>query len=86
MKTTIELARLAGVRDEYKYLERFAALVRSDERKIARNELLTKAMWQRFENEIRVDEREALLDLVDAYAKNNKDLVEAIRARNKDLG
>lgn len=27
------------------------------------------------------NEREALLDLVDAYAKNNTDLAEAIRAR-----
>lgn len=40
MKTTIEMARVAGVRDdghrfefsEYKYLERFAELVRADER------------------------------------------------------
>ena len=40
MKTIIEIARVAGVRDdghrfefsEYKYLERFAALVRADER------------------------------------------------------
>jgi len=28
-------------------------------------------------------EREAILDLVDAYAKNNTDLADAIRARNK---
>ncbi len=41
MKTVIEMARIAGVRDdghrfefsEYKYLERFAELVRADERK-----------------------------------------------------
>lgn len=40
MKTLIEMARIAGVRDdgyrfefsEYKYLERFAELVRADER------------------------------------------------------
>lgn len=40
MKTIIEMARVAGVRDdghrfefsEYKYLERFAVLVRADER------------------------------------------------------
>jgi hypothetical protein len=40
MKTVIEMARIAGVRDdghrfefsEYKYLERFAELVRADER------------------------------------------------------
>jgi len=30
---------------------------------------------------VRADEREAILDLVDGYAKNNTDLVEAIRAR-----
>ena len=29
-------------------------------------------------------EREAILDLVDGYAKNNTDLAEAIRARSKD--
>jgi len=41
MKTVIEMARIAGVRDdghrfefsEYKYLERFAEIVRADERK-----------------------------------------------------
>ena len=64
MKTIIEMARVAGVRDdghrfefsEYKYLELFAALVRADE-------------------------RDAILDLVDSYAKNNTDLADAIRAR-----
>jgi hypothetical protein len=39
-----------------------------------------------FEALVRADERsverEALLDLVDAYAKNNTDLKAAIRARN----
>ena len=42
MKTVIEMARIAGVRDdghrfefsEYKYLERFAELVRADEREL----------------------------------------------------
>ena len=29
-------------------------------------------------------EREAILDLVDGYAKNNTDLVEAIRARGQE--
>jgi hypothetical protein len=92
-------------------LERFAALVRADEREIVMNEPLTKENWQRFEDEIRADEqekykwdihscgptckryacvamreaveaeREALLDLVDDYAKNNTDLKAAIRAR-----
>ena len=31
---------------------------------------------------VRADEREALLDLVDSYAKNNTDLAAAIRARS----
>ena len=30
---------------------------------------------------VRADEREAILDLVDSYAKNNTDLADAIRAR-----
>jgi hypothetical protein len=34
-----------------------------------------------FEALVRADEREALLDLVDDYAKNNTDLKAAIRAR-----
>jgi hypothetical protein len=34
-----------------------------------------------FEALVRADEREALLDLVDEYAKNNTDLADAIRAR-----
>ena len=67
MKTNIEMAREAGVRDdghrfefsEYKYLERFAVLVRADERDCVMNEPITKAHWQRFENDIRADEREA---------------------------
>ena len=61
MKTIIEMAREAGIRDctcagTRGCLERFAALVRAEE-------------------------REAILDLVDSYAKNNTDLADAIRAR-----
>jgi hypothetical protein len=37
-----------------------------------------------FEALVRADEREALLDLVDDYAKNNDELKTAIRARNKE--
>ena len=33
---------------------------------------------------IAAKEREAILDLVDGYAKNNTDLVEAIRARGQE--
>ena len=78
MKTVIEMARIAGVRDdghrfefsEYKFLERFAELVRADERERATRE-----------NAYVLAEREAILELVDSYAKNNTDLANAIRAR-----
>ena len=36
---------------------------------------------ERFAALVRADEREAILDLVDSYAKNNTDLADAIRAR-----
>jgi hypothetical protein len=45
-------------------LKRFEALVREDERKIVMNEPLTKEMWQRFEDEIRADERNASINAV----------------------
>jgi hypothetical protein len=45
-------------------IETLVTLVRADERKIVMNEPLTKEMWQRFEDEIRADEREASLDAV----------------------
>ena len=82
MKTIIEMAREAGfmvgefsgpwagdtpVGDQ---LERFAALVRADERERATRE-----------NAYVLAEREAILELVDSYAKNNTDLANAIRAR-----
>lgn len=35
----------------------------------------------KFAELVRADEREAILDLVDSYAKNNTDLAAAIRAR-----
>jgi hypothetical protein len=38
-------------------LKAFEALVRADQREIIMNEPLTKAQWQRFEDEIRADER-----------------------------
>ena len=41
----------------------------------------TEAHFQRFAALVRADEREAILDLVDSYAKNNTDLADAIRAR-----
>jgi hypothetical protein len=36
-------------------------MARADERKIVMSEPLTKEMWQRFEDEIRADEREAVI-------------------------
>jgi hypothetical protein len=77
MKTIIEMAREAGMIDSYdpseKYisvLERFAELVRADERERAMRE-----------NAHVLAERETILDLVDSYAKNNTDLANAIRER-----
>jgi hypothetical protein len=63
MRDTIELAREAGNDDlfdamQVAFLERFAALVRADEREIVMNEPLTKENWQRFEDGIRADQDE----------------------------
>ena len=41
----------------------------------------TRGCLERFADLVRADEREAILDLVDSYAKNNTDLADAIRAR-----
>jgi hypothetical protein len=38
---------------------------------------------ERFAALARADEREAILELVDSYAKNNTDLADAIRARGQ---
>ena len=45
-----------------------------------RDGIYMKAL-ERFAELVRADEREAILDLVDSYAKNNTDLADAIRAR-----
>ena len=64
----IAMARDAGVSIRGHYdetgstpqeLERFAALVAAHERERVMNEPLTKAMWERFESEVRKSEREA---------------------------
>jgi hypothetical protein len=84
MKTIVELTREAGgFEPTPEFLERLVELARADERKIVMSTPLTKEMWQRFEDEIRADEREALLDLVESYAKNNADLKSAIRERGE---
>lgn len=81
----IELARQAGARDdghrfefsELKYLEWFAKLV------VANIDPKSFMTWHEgFEAGV-VKEREAILELVDSYAKNNTDLADAIRARSK---
>ena len=41
----------------------------------------TSKFLEQFAALVRADEREAILDLVDSYAKNNTDLADAIRAR-----
>jgi hypothetical protein len=43
----------------------------------------TAAQMKEYAKRVQLLEREALLDLVDAYAKNNTDLAEAIRARGQ---
>ena len=69
MRDTIDMAREAGFETKRDMvfvdateitptLKAFEALVRADEREIVMNEPLTKAQWQRFEDEIRADERE----------------------------
>ena len=78
-------------------IERFAALVAAAERERVMSEPINKAHCQKFESEIRADERDramrenayvlaerdAILELVDSYAKNNTDLADAIRARGQ---
>ena len=65
MKTIIEMAREAGL---YTKCEVHSA--------VPFDQLL-----EAFAALVRADEREAILDLVDSYAKNNTDLADAIRAR-----
>ena len=47
------------------------------------NEAMAEAAWIAAYGEAVQAEREAILDLVDGYAKNNTDLAEAIRARGQ---
>ena len=61
-------------------VKRLVALVRADEREIVMNEPLTKAQWQRFEDEIRADEREACLSVIKPNA-TPMEIAAAIRAR-----
>ena len=90
MKTIIEMAGKAfetpGVEPAFRNgfwtvtseeLERFAALV------LANNPPDSSMAWQEGNEAGRLSEREAILDLVDSYAKNNTDLADAIRARGQ---
>ena len=90
MRDTIDMAREAGIIHPEMVsstIKAFEALVRADEREIVMNEPLTKAQWQRFEDEIRADEREACAKFVeDGYVRQferpwREDLAAAIRAR-----
>ena len=65
MRDTIEMVREVGFTvglgsPALEKFERLIAMARADERKIVMNEPLTKEMWQRFEDEIRADERAKL--------------------------
>jgi len=95
MRDTIDMAREAGFNvgdkfaagslDDLKHFEALIeALVRADERERVMNEPLTKANWQRFEDEIRADEREACAALADKLEwADNKGVASAIRARGQ---
>ena len=71
MKTIIEMAREAGWKDLRDYDSEM-----HDDIFMGKIDSL-----KAFAALVRADEREAILDLVDSYAKNNTDLADAIRAR-----
>ena len=97
MKTVIEMAREAGYMKTVQggaevsmasmdCLERFAELVRADEREKYKWDIHSCGpTCKRYAcvatREAIAAEREAVLDLVDDYAKGNTDLRDAIRAR-----
>ena len=66
-------------------IETLVTLVRADERKIVMNEPLTKEMWQRFEDEIRADEREACYTIAKFNQSNHLEHLTAdqIKARGE---
>jgi hypothetical protein len=95
MRDTIDMAREAGfmLRAESveglsdwwecfdEEIERLVALVRADERERVMNEPLTKAQWQRFEDEIRADERDVVEGLLKEYDMVNSAFARDFRAR-----
>jgi hypothetical protein len=90
MRDTIELAREAGddwdstLSTDKEFLKRFEAFVRAD---AIADEREQGQKWfdavTAQHKQLILAEREALLDLVDDYAKNNTDLKAAIRARGE---
>jgi hypothetical protein len=79
------MAREAGLltwlnppEDVIERFKAFEALVRADERSVEReivmNEPLTKAQWQRFEDEIRADEREACAKVCEDAAEDGSEM------------
>ena len=88
MKTIIEMAREADLIDDtsacdwYVYqLERFAKLVRADER----NRTWTQEHWTEYEHSIAAAEREACASLAEKLTwADNKGVASAIRARSQN--
>ena len=70
-----------GFEFEIYQLERFAALV-AEAATEAANARATNS-WTLMCKKMVAFEREAILELVDSYAKNNTDLADAIRARGQ---
>jgi hypothetical protein len=92
MRNTIEMAREVGFAvglgsPALEKFERLIAMARADERKIVMSQPLTKEMWQRFEDEIRADEREACAKLCAEMHLEGDDncgsAADAIRARGE---
>jgi hypothetical protein len=89
MRDTIEMAREVGFAvglgsPALEKFERLIAMARADEREIVMNEPLTKEMWQRFEDEIRADEREAcakVCDDINAKYKWPDDVAERVASQ-----
>jgi len=89
MKTIIEMAREAGIRDctcngEFGCLEAFAARVREDER----NKTWTSDRWTEYERSIAATEREACANtagiaLLGADKALSDRVLKAIRARGQ---
>ena len=65
MRDTIDMAREAGESIDKNWLERFAALVRADER----NRTWTQEHWTEYERSIAAQEREACAKAVEEFAR-----------------